>query len=44
MVLITVTGDHDRPERLITINGIRIFLRALARFGQPFASLDLCAV
>ncbi len=24
MVLITVTGDHDRPEWLITINGIRI--------------------
>jgi hypothetical protein len=23
MVLITVTGDHDRPEWLITINGIR---------------------
>jgi hypothetical protein len=24
MVLITVTGDHDRPEWLIRINGIRI--------------------
>jgi hypothetical protein len=23
MVLIIVTGDHDRPEWLITINGIR---------------------
>jgi hypothetical protein len=23
MVLFTMTGDHDRPEWLITINGIR---------------------
>jgi hypothetical protein len=26
MVLITVTGDHDRPEWLIRINGIRNLL------------------
>jgi hypothetical protein len=23
MILVTRTGDHDRPEWLITINGIR---------------------
>jgi hypothetical protein len=23
MVLVTVTGDHDRPDRMITFTGIR---------------------
>jgi hypothetical protein len=37
MVLITVTGDHDRPEWLITINGIRnkvAFLQPLGIEGH----------
>jgi len=33
MVLITATGDHDRPEWLITINGIRTIHSIIERLG-----------
>ena len=48
MVLITVTGDHDRPEWLIRINGIRskLFMGPRRRWldDQPLAEHERSAV
>jgi antirestriction protein ArdC len=39
--LIIVTGDHDRPEWLITINGIRSIASPNAELGSAFRCADL---
>ncbi len=37
MITVTLKGDHDRPEWLITINGIRMLARIA---GYPSHRLD----
>jgi putative transposase len=50
MVLITVKGDHDRPEWLIRINGIRTVVDGLKGFPEairavfPEATVQTCIV